>query len=60
MQFINFQVLRVRAVSVQVELFLQAIMLSAQAEFFLQLRALPVLSVHFLWLILPVLRVLYL
>jgi len=60
MQFINFQVLRVRAVSVQVELFLQAIMLSAQAEFFLQLRALPVLRVHFLWLMLPVLRVLYL
>ena len=61
MQFINFQVLQVRAVpaqaelffqaimlSAQAELFFQAIMLSAQAELFLPVRAVPVLPVLYL------------
>jgi len=60
MQFINFQVLPVRAVPAQAELFFQAIMLSLQAELFLTVRAVPVLPVLFLWVMLPVLIVLYL
>ena len=60
MQFINFQVLQVRAVPAKAELFFQAIMLSAKTELFLQVRAVPVLLVLFLWVMLPVLLVLVL